>query len=222
VNLNAFCKEACAIKLQFPSGNIYILAIYRAPTGDFSYFLNGLEANLKPLCNLNSEFIISGDFNVNYLDYSNRRKQLDTLLSSFNLLSTVCFRTRILNGSVSAIDTIFVDFSRKGNYTINSLVNGLSDHDGQLIHMKNINLQTSSSSVHLIRKFSKSSMNEFVIQLSFETWNDVFTDQDVDTIFSSFVNIFLRIFYSNFPKKKKQIKIKTNYNPWMTKGIMPA
>jgi hypothetical protein len=58
----------------------------------------------------------------------------------------VCFPTRILNGSVSAIDNIFVDFSRKGNYTISSLVNGLSDHDGQLIRMKNINLQTSSSS----------------------------------------------------------------------------
>jgi hypothetical protein len=40
VNLNKFCKEqdleVCAIKLQFPSGNIYILSIYRAPTGDVS------------------------------------------------------------------------------------------------------------------------------------------------------------------------------------------
>jgi exonuclease III len=76
--LNAFCKEqdleACAIKLQFPFGNIYILAIYRAPTGDFSYFLIGLEAIFKSSCNMNSELIICGDFNVNYLDYSNRRK----------------------------------------------------------------------------------------------------------------------------------------------------
>jgi hypothetical protein len=199
VNLNAFCKEqdleACAIKLQFPSDNIYILAIYRA--GDFSYFLIGLEAILKSLCNMNSEFIICGNFNVNYLDYSNRRKQLDALLSSFNLFSTVCFPTRILNGSVSAIVNIFVDFCRKGNYTISPHVNGLSDHDGQLIHMNNINLQNSISSVQLIRKLSKSSMNEFVIQLSYETWNDVFTDQDIDTIFNSFLNTYLRIFYSN-------------------------
>jgi hypothetical protein len=129
----------------------------------------------------------------------------------------VCFPTRILNGSVSAIDNIFVDFSRKGNYTISPLVNDLSDHDGQLIHRNNINLQTSSSSVQLIRKFSTSSMNEFVIQLSYETWNDVFTDQDIDTIFSSFLNTYLRIFYSNFPKKL--IKNETNCNPWTTRGI---
>jgi hypothetical protein len=45
VNLNDFCKEqdleACAVKLQFPSGNICIISIYRAPTGNFLYFLNG-------------------------------------------------------------------------------------------------------------------------------------------------------------------------------------
>jgi hypothetical protein len=38
VNLNCFCKEqdlkACAVKLQILSDNIFILAIYRAPTGD--------------------------------------------------------------------------------------------------------------------------------------------------------------------------------------------
>jgi hypothetical protein len=56
-----------------------------------------------------------------------------------------------------------------------------------------------------------------VIQLSYETSNDVFTHQDIETIFNSFLNTYLRIFYYNFTKI--QIKIKTNYNPWMTKGI---
>jgi hypothetical protein len=55
-------------------------------------------------------------------------------------------------------------------------------------------------------------MNEFATQLSYETWNDVFTDQDLDTIFNSFLNIYLRIFYSNFPKR--ELKIKASYNPW--------
>jgi hypothetical protein len=184
VNLNAFCREQdleiCAVKLLSASVNIYVLAIYRAPTGDFSYFLN-----LKSMYNTSSEFIGGGDFNVNYLEYNSRRKQLDALLSSFNLFSTVCFPTRILNDSASAIDNIFVDFNRMGNYTINALINGLSDHDGELLHMNNINLQIRSSSFQFIRSFSTSSMKEFVIQLSYETWNDVFTDKDVDTIFNS-------------------------------------
>jgi hypothetical protein len=39
VNLNEFFKdddlEVCAVKLPFPSGNIWTLAIYRAPSGNF-------------------------------------------------------------------------------------------------------------------------------------------------------------------------------------------
>jgi hypothetical protein len=48
VTLNEFCKEqeleVCAVKLQFPFGIICILSIYRAPSGNFSYFLNSLDA----------------------------------------------------------------------------------------------------------------------------------------------------------------------------------
>jgi exonuclease III len=77
VNLNEFCKqqdlEVCAVKLQFPFGNICILSIYRAPSGNFSYFLNGLDAILKSLYNTNLEFIICGDINVNYLVHNNRK-----------------------------------------------------------------------------------------------------------------------------------------------------
>jgi hypothetical protein len=176
-----------------------------------------MEAILNSLYNTSSEFIICGDFNVNYLDYNNRRNQLDALLSTFNLFSTVCFPTRTLNGSASAIDNIFVEFNRKESYSINPLVNGLSDHDGQLLYMNNINLQISSNSFQSIRSFSIPSMNEFTIQLSYETRDDVFTDCDMDTIFNSFLNTYLRIFYSNFPSK--QTKVVTRYNPWLTKGI---
>jgi hypothetical protein len=39
MNLNAFCREQdlviCAVKLLISSDNIYVLAIYRAPAGDF-------------------------------------------------------------------------------------------------------------------------------------------------------------------------------------------
>jgi hypothetical protein len=69
VNLNDFCKDndlvVCAVKLPFPSGNICILAIYRAPSGNFLHFLNGVDAILKSLYNTNSKFIICGDIKVN-------------------------------------------------------------------------------------------------------------------------------------------------------------
>jgi hypothetical protein len=54
-------------------------------------------------------------------------------------------------------------------------------------------------------------MSEFLIQLSYETWDNVFIDQDIDTIFNPFLNIYLRIFYSNFLKKQVQFKTKHNH-----------
>jgi hypothetical protein len=107
--------------------------------------------------------------------------------------------------SFSTIDNIFNDLNRSGNYTISLLVSGVSDHDGQIMYINTINLQIYSSCTQLVRKFSKSSTNEFLIQLSYETWDNIFVDQEVDTIFTSFLNTYRRIFYSNFPKKTSSL-----------------
>jgi hypothetical protein len=66
--------EACAIRLLYSSCNIYILTIYRAPTGNFTCFIKKLEAILCSLCTLNMHLIICGDINVNYLVHNSRRK----------------------------------------------------------------------------------------------------------------------------------------------------
>jgi hypothetical protein len=39
-------------------------------------------------------------------------------------------------------------------------------------------------------------MNQFLIQLSYETWNNISVDLDADTIFDSFLKTYLRTFYS--------------------------
>jgi hypothetical protein len=77
--------------------------------------------------------VLCGDINVNYLSDNNKKKQMELILASYNLLSTVNFPTRIQNGSATAIDNIFVDAFLQGNYVIYPLFNGLSDHDAQLI-----------------------------------------------------------------------------------------
>jgi hypothetical protein len=82
------------------------------------------------------EFITCGDTNVNYVHCYNRRQQSDSLLATYNLKSTVKFPTRIKNGSCTVIDNILVDLSR--NFTINPLINVLSDHDTQQLLVENI------------------------------------------------------------------------------------
>jgi len=38
---------------------------------------------------------LNGDININYLETNNKKKQLDNLLGTYNLIGTVYFPTRI-------------------------------------------------------------------------------------------------------------------------------
>jgi hypothetical protein len=53
--------------------------------------------------------------------------------------------------------------------------------------------------------------------LSLETWHNVFGNNDVNSTYNSFLNTYLRVFYSSFPLKK--LITKTNGNAWITAGI---
>jgi exonuclease III len=94
----------CALNLEF-TANIYILAIYRAPSGNFISFLNEIDKTINSLYK-ESKFIICGDINIDYQMDNDKRKQLDAVLQTYNLTSIVHFPNRIQNQSSTTIDNI--------------------------------------------------------------------------------------------------------------------
>jgi hypothetical protein len=82
------------------------------------------------------------------------------------------------------------------------MINGLSDHDAQLLIIKNICLKIHKHKISTIKIFNDQSLLNFKIELSYERWGDVFSGNDVDIIFNSFLNTYLRIIFSCFPLKK--------------------
>jgi exonuclease III len=135
ISTQHICKakdlEICAFKIKLTKIKIVIITIYRSPTGNYNCFLRKLDSFLNVLYTKKNEYIICGDININYLHCHNRRQQLDTILVLYNLKSTVNFLMRIINCSSTAIDNIFIDLSSK--FTINPHINGLLDHDAQLL-----------------------------------------------------------------------------------------
>jgi hypothetical protein len=57
-----------------------------------------------------------------------------------------------------------------------------------------------------IRKFNENSLNEFKNKLSLETCEDIFNEDDINDMFNAFLNRFLIIYYSIFPRKTINIK----------------
>jgi len=52
---------------------------------------------------------------------------------------------------------------------------------------------------------NKNSITEFQIKLSYELWDNIFNSDngsDVDNLFNSILNSYLRTLYSSFPIKK--------------------
>ena len=131
---------------------------------------------------------------INYLENCKKRQQLDGILQIYNLIGTVSFPTRESKASTTAIDNICI--TRTKNYIINPHINGL---------------------ITTKRDINDQSILEFQLQLSLENWEEIFVEDDANTSFNKFLNIYLRIFHSCFIKKRTYFN--TISNPWITKGI---
>ena len=112
------------------------------------------------------------------------------------------------------IDNIFIDLSR--NFTINPLINGLSDHDAQLLKLEDI-APIHEFTSYYVRNINSSTIYEFQCKLSMVSWEDIFEGSDTNVIFKNFLNIYLKIFNACFTKSKHNSAHR--YNPWITSGI---
>jgi hypothetical protein len=81
LNLDKYCVdqdiEVCALKLVSTFLNICILVIYRSPVGNFNTFVTQLDKILQMLCAVKSSLTIRGDVNVNCLQESDKKSQLN-------------------------------------------------------------------------------------------------------------------------------------------------
>jgi hypothetical protein len=148
-----------------------------------------MDEVLKSLYTLKIEFIICGILILITSWINNKKNQLNSLLNSYNLFSTVGFTTRISNTSKSAIDNIFTDYSRMGIFELSPMYNGISDHDAQVILIHDITMSAHIKCPGMSRKSDKHSLLNFNYSLSFELWKEVFNENKVNIAFNTFLNI---------------------------------
>ena len=164
--------------------------------------MNKLETLLNCIAINSLELIVCVDFNVNFLENTTHKQLLNSVLATYSLYSSIQFPTRITNSSASTIDNIFINTFKFNDFIVHPLINGISDHDAQIIVLHNIIIQNESNCFYFTRKFNKSLALDFNIKLSYESWDSVFSYNDVNLSFNNFLNTYLRTFYSSFPMKK--------------------
>jgi hypothetical protein len=87
---------------------------------------------------------------------------------------------------VTLIDNIFIDNRR--SYTIQPCPNGLSDHDGQSLTLLNLMIAPKSIKYIHTSKIDNNTITDFQMQLSYEQWDNVFGNNNVNEIFNNFLN----------------------------------
>jgi hypothetical protein len=84
------------------------------------------------------------------------------------------------------------------NYTVSNIYNGLTDHDAQLLIVKYVNLQLFEHHIYTIGNIHKYSVEDFKSRLSYKSWNSTIGNNGVDYSFNTFLNNYLKIFYTSF------------------------
>ena len=115
----------CELQLNSSLLNICVLVIYVSGIGKFKNFLTQLDTILQSLYTPKLNLVICCNINVNNLNDNDKKNQLDALLNSYNLFSTVDFPSRIYIDSSSAIINIFIDIIRINNSEVFPLINRL-------------------------------------------------------------------------------------------------
>ena len=154
-----------------------------------------------------NDIILCGDFNINYYINSTLKQSLDSLITSYGLSSIVNFPIRIQRNSRTIIDNIFISTFKFNNYSVYPNKNGLSDHDTQCLILQDILKYKLNANALFNRKFDKPSIADFKNKLSYELWDNVFSENDVNTSFNNFLNTYLKLFNSCFPLKKVSVNL---------------
>jgi hypothetical protein len=118
------------------------------------------------------------------------------------LESTVDFPTMNLHSSHTITDNIFLD-KKIFNIKFQPLINGISDHDAQLEVLLDLTCPSKPPPI-CSRVIDDHSVKKFVELLSYENWEAVFSNDNINIIFNSSLDTYLRIFQSCFPIKKKK------------------
>jgi len=86
------------------------------------------------------------------MEDTTHKRILNSLLAAFSLYPTVDFATRIYNNSIMTIDNIFINTVNQNSFSVYPCINGLSDHDAQIIVLHDIAIMTYEKQLFFLPK----------------------------------------------------------------------
>ncbi len=221
--------ENITIEISYPNKNILISNVYHSPNPPSGYtaqahsnkFLEILDAHLCELSDCNKDAYVFLDSNIDLLKLNTlnlANDYMDVNLSN-GFLQLITRATRIQGRHFSLIDHILSNNVRNG-YSAGTILHDLSDHFINYMQLPVSNHKPKPKPLFK-RNFSATNILNFKASLSGSNWNPVLVDNDVNSSFDTFWNIFIELYELHFPLVKfKFNKNIHKINNYLTAGLL--
>lgn len=190
-NIEKCIEYSCVYIKDF---NVYILALYRSPSGHFDTFLANMESLLCSL-GASKRIILAGDFNVHFGTKKPNALRFSNMLTGFGMQQTVMVPTR----QNACLDNVLVGGDMDVHHV--EVINlDISDHLGQIVTlsiMSNINIPGTLKKK--LRPITQKGLFLFHTKLSNFSW-DFIDNTDAERTCERFVSVLNEAYNECFPE----------------------
>lgn len=231
---NYSVAESSFIEIQQTNAkNIIIGCIYRRKTGnsyDIENFLELLEPSLIKINKEQKTFHLTGDTNLNLLNFTTNSaiaQYLDTLFS-YGMFPLITSPTRFYRGNGTLIDHIF-STDLDSNAVNGNLIINVSDHLAQFsILYSNIEEapnETSTVEERYKRMITDKGLQKFNQILQRTNWQFLEIYNDANDKYNRFLDKLMEIYNHCFPiitVRNKNINKSQHTKPWISRGLLTS
>jgi Reverse transcriptase (RNA-dependent DNA polymerase)/Endonuclease-reverse transcriptase len=208
--------EFIFIEVTLQHTKILIVSLYRRP--DIHCKFDKFFSELRKHTPTHDEIILLGDFNINFLDNTNKTTDFLTKLDDFNMYRLPIDHTHKSHNSLTTIDAIFVTAELDYN-CFGKLPNLLSAHEILFIVLSLPHLIEGEEQIK-IREFDTIKNEDLLEKAILVDWPLCSSMQSVDEKVTVFSEMLLGFFDSNLPLKV--LPVKRKFKPKLPDTIKSA
>jgi len=196
---------------------ILIAVIYRRPERHckFEHFFNELQKHTPT----HDETILLGDFNINFLDNTNKTANFLSTLEDFNMFRLPIDNTHKSHNALTTIDAIFISAELEYN-CFGKLPNLLSAHEILFIVLPLSHSSECADDEIKIREFDSMQSDVLLERALLLDWPLCSAPQCVDEKVSKFNEMLIGFYDANLPIKL--LKVKRKFKPMLPDSIKSA
>ena len=199
--------ECCASEVTDGKQTYLFVCLYRSPLTAVSEFLLRLEELLVRITNRKITTVLGGDFNIDFIGSDSESRKLRDLLHSHG--AQILFNEPS-RSSRRCIDNVLIFNNGKTELLATETkmtTTGFSDHKALTVAF----VDPAQCNINQYREggiFNENKMQQFIHDLSSQTWNEVYLSSNPNEQYNHFINTFSQCYNSYFPLTK----MKTRFN----------